>query len=136
MEALRYMEKKSRKKTDLFNGFSLTKNIDKYGIINLIIWVSIPVIIAIIVYGNCDFGNANTSSSSSSSLSSTYFTNKYGTPTTKCKHSGCNRNIATSGDTNCCEVHSNKCQICSKYIDEDAQVCMECVEKTLKNKSK
>lgn len=116
-----------------------TQNIDKYGIINLIIWVSIPVILAIIIV---PMQNRTTGTSSSSSESSSYmtndknFSNKYGTSTTKCNHNGCNRNIASSGDTNCCEIHSNKCKICSKYIDEDALVCMECVEKNLKNKSK
>ena len=37
-----------------------TENIDKYGIINLIIWVSIPVILAIIIAGKYDFCNTNT----------------------------------------------------------------------------
>ena len=43
------------------------------------------------------------------SSSSTSFTNKYGTPTTLCAHTGCNNYIASSGDTNCCTVHSNRC---------------------------
>lgn len=68
------MEKKSRKKSDLFNGFSLTKNIDKYGIINLIIWVSIPIILAIIIVSIQDKKitstfNPNSDSSSYSSNS-------------------------------------------------------------------
>ena len=58
---------------------------------------------------------------------STEFTNKYGTPTTKCAHTGCNNYIASTGDTNCCTVHSNKCLDCGKYIDEDALYCMECL---------
>ena len=61
-----------------------------------------------------------------SSQSST-FTNKYGTATTKCAHSGCNNYIASSGDTNCCTLHSNKCLKCGKYIDEDATYCMSCL---------
>lgn len=55
------------------------------------------------------------------------FTNKYGTPTTLCAHAGCNNYIASSGDTNCCTVHSNRCLNCNKYIDEDAVYCMSCL---------
>lgn len=55
------------------------------------------------------------------------FTNKYGTPTTKCAHKGCNNYIARTGDTNCCEKHSAKCLNCGKYIDEDAVYCMDCL---------
>lgn len=62
------------------------------------------------------------------------FTNKYGTPTTKCAHSGCNNYIASSGDTNCCTIHSNRCLECGKYIDEDATYCMDCIQKALWNK--
>lgn len=57
------------------------------------------------------------------------FTNKFGTPTTKCAHPGCNDYIAPSGDTNCCILHSNKCLNCGKYIDEDAMYCMDCLKK-------
>ena len=57
------------------------------------------------------------------------FTNKYGTPTTKCVHPGCNNYIAPSGDTNCCVTHSNRCADCGKYIDEDAMYCMDCLTK-------
>ena len=60
------------------------------------------------------------------------FTNKFGTPTTKCAHPGCNSYIASSGDTNCCVKHSNKCASCGCYIDEDATFCMDCIEKALK----
>ena len=69
------------------------------------------------------------SSDSTSSNSNSGFTNKFGTPTTKCAHSGCNNFIASSGDTNCCEEHSNKCADCGKYIDEDAMYCMDCLKK-------
>ncbi len=133
------MEKKTRRKSDFLSGFSLTKNIDKYGIINLIIWVSIPVILAIIIVS---MQNRTTSTSSSSSESSSYttndknFSNKYGTATTKCSHSSCDKYIAPTGDTNCCITHSNKCGNCGKYIDEDALYCMDCIESTLKNKRK
>ena len=59
------------------------------------------------------------------------FTNKYGTPTTKCAHPGCSNYIASSGDTNCCPTHSNKCLNCGKYIDEDAAYCMSCLSNAL-----
>jgi len=59
------------------------------------------------------------------------FTNKYGTPSTKCAHYGCNNYIASSGDTNCCALHSNRCLNCGKYIDEDASYCMTCIEEAL-----
>ncbi len=57
------------------------------------------------------------------------FTNKYGTRTTICAHSGCTNYIASSGDTNCCTVHSNRCLECYSYIDEDAMFCISCIEK-------
>ena len=55
------------------------------------------------------------------------FTNKYGTSTTKCAHTGCTNYIANSGDTNCCKDHSNRCLDCNKYIDEDAYWCVSCI---------
>ena len=63
--------------------------------------------------------------------SSKSFTNKYGTPTTKCAHPGCSNYIASSGDTNCCTVHARRCLECGKYIDEDAIYCMDCLKKGL-----
>ena len=71
----------------------------------------------------------SSSKADSSTNSSGSFTNKYGTPTTKCAHTGCNNYIAPSGDTNCCTVHSNRCADCGKYIDEDAMYCMDCLYK-------
>lgn len=59
------------------------------------------------------------------------FTNKYGTPKTICAHTGCNNVIASTGDTNCCTVHSNRCAGCGCYIDEDATFCMDCIEKAI-----
>ena len=56
------------------------------------------------------------------------FTNKYGTPTTKCYISGCKNYIATSGDTNCCTTHSNLCLNCHCYIDSDAIYCLDCLK--------
>lgn len=73
--------------------------------------------------------SSSSSGSSKSSSSTSSFTNAYGTPTTKCAHSGCNNYIASSGDTNCCTTHSNKCLNCGKYIDEDAMYCMSCLTK-------
>lgn len=57
------------------------------------------------------------------------FTNKYGTPTTVCAHTGCTKYIAPSGDTNCCTIHSNQCMDCGCYIDEDATWCVSCLQK-------
>ena len=59
------------------------------------------------------------------------FTNKYGTAKTKCAHSGCSSYIASSGDTNCCTKHSNRCGNCRCYIDEDALFCMSCIKKAM-----
>ena len=61
------------------------------------------------------------------------FTNKYGTATTKCAHTGCNNYIASSGDTNCCTSHSNRCLECNKYIDEDSMYCMDCLTEASKD---
>ena len=66
-----------------------------------------------------------------SQQSSSGFSNKYGTSTTKCAHIGCNNPIASTGDTNCCTVHSNRCLNCGKYIDEDAVYCMDCLTKAV-----
>ena len=59
------------------------------------------------------------------------FTNEYGTSTTKCAHAGCTRPIASSGDTNCCTVHSSTCAKCGRYIDEDATWCIKIVVRLL-----
>ena len=79
--------------------------------------------------GKSSIYSSSSGSSSSYKSSSSSFTNAYGTPTTKCAHSGCNNYIASSGDTNCCTVHSQKCRTCGKYIDEDAMYCMDCIIK-------
>ena len=70
----------------------------------------------------------------SSDSYSTSFTNKYGTPTTRCSVMGCDKYIASSGDTNCCTSHSNRCLECGCYIDGDATFCMSCLMKTLTGK--
>ena len=75
-----------------------------------------------------------TSSTSNNYSGSSGFTNKFGTATTKCAHSGCSNFIASSGDTNCCTTHSRKCLECKKYIDEDATYCMSCISKALGGK--
>ena len=72
-------------------------------------------------------GEEETTNSGNSSSNNSKFTNKYGTATTICAHSGCNKYIASTGDTNCCTTHSNKCLNCKKYIDEDAMYCMSCL---------
>lgn len=80
---------------------------------------------------------SNYSDTSSHSYTSSYsstsksFSNKYGTPTTYCAHSGCTNYIASSGDTNCCIRHSNRCYDCNCYIDEDAMLCMSCIRRAL-----
>lgn len=63
--------------------------------------------------------------------SNSNFTNKYGSPDTTCSHSGCDKKIASSGDTNCCTTHSNRCAECNCYIDEDAMWCMSCIKKAV-----
>ncbi len=73
-------------------------------------------------------GSGSSNRSDTSNGSGT-FTNAFGTPTTKCAHPGCNNSIASSGDTNCCTVHSNRCADCGKYIDEDAMYCLDCLTK-------
>ena len=79
---------------------------------------------------DCLSGAINGNSNSSSSNSGT-FNNKYGTRTTICVVSGCDKYIAKSGDTNCCELHSNKCGECHCYIDGDAMYCMSCLSGAL-----
>jgi hypothetical protein len=56
------------------------------------------------------------------------FSNTFGTPTTMCALSGCNRHIAPSGNTHNCIAHSNKCLECTDYIDGDAAWCLSCLE--------
>ncbi len=79
--------------------------------------------------------SSNYSNSSGNSSYSSSFTNKYGTPTTKCVKSGCDNYIASSGDTNCCTIHSNNCLECYKYIDGDAMYCMSCLSSAADNNS-
>lgn len=60
------------------------------------------------------------------------FFNSFGDMSTKCAYPGCERMIVTSGDSNCCAVHSNRCTSCSKYIDGDAMYCMDCIRDAIK----
>lgn len=80
-------------------------------------------------------GEEETTNRGNSSSSNSKFTNKYGTSTTICAHNGCNKYIASTGDTNCCSTHSNKCLNCKKYIDEDAMYCMSCLSESINSSS-
>lgn len=73
----------------------------------------------------------STTNSYYSTYSKSYssFSNKYGTASTICAHYGCSNYIASSGDTNCCVMHSNRCAECGCYVDEDASYCMDCINK-------
>lgn len=80
-----------------------------------------------------DFTDNISDKNSSYNSQSNYFTNKYGTATTKCHHDGCNNYIASSGDTWDCEYHAGTCLNCGKYIDCDAMYCMDCLSNSTKN---
>lgn len=54
------------------------------------------------------------------------FDNNYGTVNMLCAHKDCNSPIAESGDSNCCEYHSARCEKCRCCIDEDLKYCMKC----------
>lgn len=87
-------------------------------------------------YSSKSYGSSGSSSYSGSSGSSkSSYSNKYGTSTTKCAKPGCNNYIASSGDTNCCVTHSNKCLNCRKYIDGDATYCLSCLYDSVKKSS-
>ena len=76
-------------------------------------------------------GDSSSDKKPSYDSSTPSFSNKYGTPTTKCYISSCDNYIASSGDTNCCTLHSNRCGNCRCYIDSDAMYCMDCLEDAL-----
>ncbi len=96
-----------------------TENIDKYGIINLIIWVSIPVILAIIICGKYDLGNTHTYQEESTTTTSTK----------RCQADPCPNN-AVNGSIYC-EIHkkgkTNKCAKCGKAIWDDETFCDTCL---------
>lgn len=89
--------------------------------------ICLVIVTGIVVFTNKDSKGSGGSGSSGGSS----FTNKFGTASTVCAHSGCSRTIAKSGDTNCCTTHSNKCGNCKCYIDEDAMYCMTCLSNAL-----
>ena len=109
-----YLEKEERKQ--------IRRNDPKrQKIITLVVTILVLVAVAVgcfLLFRSC---------TSPSDSSGGYFTNAYGSPTTKCAHPGCTSYIARSGDTNCCALHSNRCKNCGKYIDEDAMYCMDCM---------
>lgn len=82
-------------------------------------------------YNSSNSSYKSSTKTSSSSYKSSSFTNSYGTPTTLCAHPGCTNYISSTGDTNCCTVHSRKCLQCGKYIDEDALYCISCIKAAL-----
>jgi len=98
-----------------------TENIDKYGIINLIIFVSIPVILAIIIAGKYDFGNTNTHTYQQESTTTT--------TTQRCQAAPCPNN-AVKGSIYC-EIHkkgkTKKCAKCGKAIWDDETFCDDCL---------
>ena len=100
----------------------------------IVLLLSVAIILSMVACGS-NSGSSVSSGSSGNSGSSTgtgsSFRNKYGTPTTYCAHSGCTKYIASSGDTNCCTTHSNRCLECRCYIDEDAMYCMDCLTGSL-----
>lgn len=92
----------------------------------IVIVLAIFILLAVICSQS---STTNSSGSTYNSKNYSSFTNKYGTPSTKCHHAGCNNYIASSGDTNCCIQHSNRCLECGCYIDEDAMFCIDCLRK-------
>ncbi|MBQ7119639.1 MAG: hypothetical protein IJO09_05445 [Oscillospiraceae bacterium] len=98
-----------------------------------ILFAAFFVICAIVFYNLLSVASTDSQSTSSGSgAASSSFSNAYGTPDTVCVVSGCNKKIASSGDTNCCTSHSNCCGECGKYIDGDAMYCMSCIKDAIK----
>lgn len=114
----------------------MTKEKRDFYIVLAIFVVTITVLIGIFgsMTNDYEYEDSSYDSDYSSSYTSSYsssFTNDYGTSSTICAHSGCTRTIASSGDTNCCIIHSNDCGNCGCYIDEDAMYCMDCLREAL-----
>lgn len=59
------------------------------------------------------------------------YDNAFGSFGDNCAVSGCNNNVVTSGDSNCCSVHSSTCHNCGCYVDRDAVYCMRCIRNAL-----
>ena len=93
--------------------------------------IAMVLAVVLIVGAGISFFSSNDTSGGSYGSNKPSFTNKYGTSTTRCAHSGCSNYIASSGDTNCCTTHSRKCLNCKCYIDEDAMYCMTCLKNAL-----
>lgn len=104
------------------------------------LWAAVAAILFVVIIGGEKLNQAKPTEDNNESYSTpagtnnkqygntqSSFTNKYGTATTKCAHTGCSNYIAKSGDTNCCTTHSNRCLDCNKYIDEDAYYCVSCI---------
>lgn len=89
----------------------------------------------VIIESNNEFSHETSPENQKTQSNYTSFTNKYGTTTTRCVHTGCNSYIATTGDTNCCTYHSARCLNCNCYIDEDAMYCMSCLSSRSKSSS-
>ncbi len=99
------------------------------------LFLAIVIVLSMCACGGSGSGNGTSGSGGGSGSGSGSFTNKYGTATTECAQSGCSNYIASSGDTNCCTTHSNKCLECRCYIDGDAMYCMSCLTSSATNKS-
>lgn len=96
-----------------------TENIDRYGIVNLIILVALPIIIALIIVSKQDI---NTTTSSSNYNETT-------TTTQRCQAYPCPNN-AVNGSIYC-EIHkkgkTKKCAKCGKAIWDDETFCDDCL---------
>lgn len=57
---------------------------------------------------------------------------KVDTTPSKCLHSGCTNNAASTGDSYYCTEHSSRCLECNCYIDEDAMFCLNCIVEALR----
>lgn len=107
-----------------------TENIDKYGIVNLVILVALPIIIALIIVSKQDINNTTSSSS---------YTNSETTITTKrCQASPCPNNAETG--SNYCSIHkkgkTKKCAKCGKAIWDDETFCDSCLYGSILNSTK
>lgn len=111
------------------------ENIDKYGIINLIICVSIPIIIVIIVCGNGNFDSTYTSQEEKTTTTSTTSTTTKTTTNKQCQAYPC-PNKAETG-SNYCSIHkkgkTKKCAMCGKAIWDDETFCDSCLYSSVIN---
>jgi len=113
----------------------LTQNIDKYGIINLIICVSIPAIMGYIIAENTykdsdtyDYEEIKSTTSTTSSSTSTTTTT-----TKQCEAYPCPYN-AVSGSSYC-SIHkkgkTKKCAMCGTRIWDDETWCDDCLYESM-----